>query len=384
MAVFIVRDSDQPVRWHPASSILRERSMTDDRILVYRLGSLGDTIVALPALRLVAQAFPNSRRYFLTNAPVANRAPAPESVLAGTGLIDEYIQYPIGTRNPRTLFSLCKQLRSLKLSAVVYLVGARGRASALRDWAFFRSCGIPRVIGLPLRLAEQRPQRYVGGVFEYEGHRLARLLADLGDARLEDPASFDLGISTAEFASAANALSTAHLPKPRVAVSIGAKADVKNWGDGNWTHLLARASERHPGLALAMVGSADERARAERLLSAWKGPSADFCGALGVRESAALLAQTDLFVGHDSGPMHLAAAMQVPCVAIFSSRNLPGHWYPYGEDHRVLYRKIECQGCGLDVCVERKKACIASITVPEVLAAIDDVLSVRPPWSAMD
>lgn len=357
--------------------------MTGRPILIYRLGSLGDTIVAVPALRLVARAFPNSKRYLLTNFPVADKAPSAASVLTGTGLIDDYIEYPVGTRNAKLLWALQKQLRALHLNAVVYLAGARGRATVIRDWAFFRSCGVRRVIGLPLRLTEQHPEELANGLFEYEGHRLARLLADLGDAQLDDPDSFDLCLTSEERMVATRTLLNAGLARPLLAVSVGAKADVKDWGDGKWSEFLARASVIHPGWALAMIGSADERPRSEHLLAHWKGPSANFCGLLGVRESAALLQQTDLFVGHDSGPMHLAAAMRAPCVAIFSSQNLPGHWYPHGQVHHVLYRPIDCQGCGLTKCVERQKACIASITVADVLEAVDATLSANsmPPFN---
>ena len=78
--------------------------------------------------------------------------------------------------------------------------------------------------------------------------------------------------------------------------------------------------------------------------------------------------------GHDSGPTHLAAAVDTPCVAIFSSRNYLGEWFPQGTGHRVLYHPIECQGCKLDVCIERQKACINSITVDEVFAAVHESL----------
>jgi len=50
-----------------------------------------------------------------------------------------------------------------------------------------------------------------------------------------------------------------------------------------------------------------------------------------------VLRLVDVFLCHDSGPMHLAAAVGTPCVAVFSRHNPPGRWFPYGPDHTVLY-----------------------------------------------
>jgi len=71
-----------------------------------------------------------------------------------------------------------------------------------------------------------------------------------------------------------------------------------------------------------MLGAADEQVRTELLLANWPGPKLNLCGQLSVRQSAAVLTHARVYLGHDSGPMHLAAAVGIPCVAVFSSRNL--------------------------------------------------------------
>src|SRR5947208_3346292 len=76
------------------------RPMKIERVLVYRLGSLGDFVVALPALRVVAAAFPGARRMLLTNFPIDPRAPSPREVLEGTQLVDDYVEYPARLRDP--------------------------------------------------------------------------------------------------------------------------------------------------------------------------------------------------------------------------------------------------------------------------------------------
>jgi ADP-heptose:LPS heptosyltransferase len=72
--------------------------------------------------------------------------------------------------------------------------------------------------------------------------------------------------------------------------------------------------------------------------------------------------------------MHLAAAVQTPCVAIFAARNKPRVWFPYGEQHRVIYHQTECWGCGLETCIVEKKRCLTSIAVEEVLGEVRAVL----------
>jgi ADP-heptose:LPS heptosyltransferase len=74
--------------------------------------------------------------------------------------------------------------------------------------------------------------------------------------------------------------------------------------------------------------------------------------------SAAILEQCRFFVGHDSGPMHLASCVGIPCVAIFAARSKPRQWFPRGNKNRILYHHTDCAGCGLDVCIDQKKKCI--------------------------
>ncbi len=101
----------------------------------------------------------------------------------------------------------------------------------------------------------------------------------------------------------------------------------------------------------------------------------NLCGRLTPRESAAAFRRAQIFIGHDSGPMHLAATVQTPCVAIFAARNKPRVWFPYGNHHRVVYHKTECAGCGLETCIVEKKRCLTSITVDEVVEQVRAILS---------
>ena len=353
------------------------------RVLIYRLGSLGDTVVALPALHLIERAFPQAERRMLTNFPVSVKAPAAAAVLDDNGLVQGYFRYAVGTRSKRALLKLWWSIFSWRPQVLVYLGAARGVESAHRDAKFFRVCGISRQIGVPVTEEMQRnlPQG-PEGTLEPESERLVRNLAELGDAQIDTREAWELRLTEAEHARAAAALAAAG-GRPVLAVSVGTKVQSKDWGRENWRALLCALGEAHAGFALALMGTPEESEASEFAAAGWReraGPDAvvmNLCGQLAPRESAACFALSRLFVGHDSGPMHLAATVGTPCVAIFAARNIPRVWFPHGERHRVVYHAVDCMGCGLETCVIERKKCLTSITVDEVAAEVGAALAER-------
>jgi heptosyltransferase III len=364
------------------------------RVLIYRLGSLGDTVVALPAFHLVARAFPEAERRLLTNFPVQAKAPPAAAILEGTGTVQGYFRYFAGTRSLPGLTRLWWEIVRWRPEVLVYLGPARGIESARRDARFFTMCGIGRLVGVPLTEDMQanrleREEVATGGAtqdmgyetLEYEARRLARNLAELGDARVDDPASWALELSEAERAKAEAALAAAG-GRAVIALSIGTKAQANEWARESWRELLGRLAELYPGRALAVTGAAGDREPSEFVAEQWRrradaglcGPALNLCGELTPRESAAVFARAQVYLGHDSGPMHLAAAVGTPCVAIFSARGRPRRWFPFGAGHRVLYHRVDCWGCGLDTCIVERKKCILSISVEEVVGEVRAVL----------
>jgi len=348
---------------------------TVDKVLIYRLGSIGDTVVALPAIRLVARSFPEAERRVLTNFSTEPKAAPFESVLEGTGLVHGYMRYPLGERNIRTLYKLRSEIRNWQPDLLVYLAAPRGRMKAVRDLLFFRSCGIGKMIGIPLRHDSQGPRQLDGArLYESEASRLARGIRSIGDARLQDPASWDLALTSEECRKAENIFANWIGRGRFIAASIGTKADTKDWGVENWRSLFSSVSQSHPRFGLVMIGAANERAASDIAADAWSGPTLNLCGNLTPRESAAVIKRSVMFVGHDSGPMHLAAAVGIPCVAVFSARNKPGEWFPFGANNRIIYHQSDCFGCELVRCEVHHKKCIRSITVDEVRAAVAHTL----------
>ncbi len=353
--------------------------------MIYRLGSLGDTVVALPALHLIARAFPDADRRLLTGFPVSVKAPPAAAVMGTSGLVQGYFRYTVGTRNALALIGLWWQLATWRPQVLVYLGAARGVESAARDRKFFQVCGIQRQIGVPLTAEMQAnlPQPEHGGALEPEFERLVRNLAELGDARIDSEESWDLRLTQQEHARAAAALAPGG-DRPVLAVSIGTKVQSKDWGRENWRSLLRVLGEAHPDFVLALMGASEESEASEFAAQGWMagtggaGQVINLCGKLAPRESAACFARSKVFLGHDSGPMHLAAAVGTPCVAIFSARNIPRVWYPHGRQHRVIYHAVECMGCGLETCIVERKRCLTSVSVAEVAGEVKAILAGKP------
>jgi heptosyltransferase-3 len=348
------------------------------RVLIYRLGSLGDTVVALPAYHLIARAFPNAERRLLTNFPVDVKAPPAAAILENTDLVHGYFRYAAKTRNPRELLALWWQLLRWRPEILVYMGPARGVETARRDSNFFRLCGISRIIGVPLTEDMQQSRwQESEQALEPEASRLVRNLAQLGDTDLDAPESWSLHLSQAEQTRAREILKPAK-DHPILAVSVGTKVQSKDWGRDSWRALLRRLAVLYSNHALALCGAGEESEASEFAANGWRensqSPVINLCGLLTPRESAAAISRARLFIGHDSGPMHLAAAVQTPCVAIFAARNKPRVWFPYGKQHRVLYHQTDCWGCGLETCIVEKKKCLISITVDEVVTEVRALL----------
>jgi ADP-heptose:LPS heptosyltransferase len=318
-----------------------------ENILIYRLGSLGDTVVALPCFHQIDRHFPHARKVLLTNIPVSAVA-APLGAILGQGFVDELIGYPVGARSLSRLWSLSRQLRALRATTLVYLSPARGRAAAMRDWAFFKLCGFRTIIGLPLTRDLQFTRvDPVTGELERECSRLARTLAALGPIDLSDLGVWDLRLTQQELAAGRHMVK--EFETEFIAINMGGKWIRNDWGAVRWRRLLDVLSSSHSGYGLLFVGSAEDSDRARDVSAQWPNRVIDACGHLSPRECAAALAEASLFMGHDSGPLHLAAAAGVTCIGLYSELNKPKKWHPYGEQHRLIHSMEGIDAITVDV-----------------------------------
>ncbi len=352
-------------------------SAATERILIFRPGSLGDTVVSLPIFHLLARRFPAADKRVLCYRPMGSVYASLKSVLDGTNLVQGYFEADFHRvrHELRAQLELRRQLRSWKPDLLIYMTMPRSLPRLLAEVMFFKSCGIWRIVGAPWARS-QREYRWIPQkrTFEHEAERIARSIGELGDPRLEEPESWNLGLTPIERGRADAVVRESIGDRDFLVFATGTAMEVKDWGEDNWLKFTERLGGVAASYGLALVGAEADRARSEAIARVWPGPSLNLCGKFTPRENAALMELATLFVGHDSGPMHLAAAIGLPCVAIFSAHNKPGPWFPFGEGHRVIYHKVECYDCGLEKCERYAKKCIASIAVDEVLEAATELL----------
>jgi heptosyltransferase III len=249
-----------------------------------------------------------------------------------------------------------------------------------RDAAFFYLAGIRERVGFSTMDGKLRHN--VDGSAEHEAVRLLRRIPCSGPSAtsldLTNPSSYRFDLTEADGQWAKQSLTDAGISADFIAVSLGTKVPAKDWEEANWCDLIKQLGRPYASMALVFIGAADERERSQRCGEGWPSKILNLCGVCTPRQSAAVLARARLFIGHDSGPMHLAAAVGTPCVAIFAARNPPGQWFPLGIGHHVIYHQTDCYGCELTVCTKHRKKCILSITVDEVIAAVKERLDSPP------
>ncbi len=360
---------------------------TYQRILAIKLADLGDVLNVTPALRGLRWGNPAAQIDVLVNPHTA-------ALLEGSTLIDEVLSFPktsfegLAVLRPAAWRPLARQMRWLrarKYDAVVnfhHLTTPLGRA---KQRALIAATGAPVTTGLdnghggwlthPVTDEGFGARREV----EYWLALAGRLGASCPDT------SLDLPVGAADHQRAQAVLAQAGLGDRRFAVlhpGSGGFAPARRWDPPKFA-ALAAALRRLFDLPVALVGTASDDIGA--VLAAATSPLVDLSGRLSLKELGAVLARSALFVGADSGVMHMAAAMRTPVVAIFGPSNHLA-WAPWtpGSPSEVVRLGISCSPCayvghhvGLrQGCPER--TCLADLDVDRVLAAAARLLGSEP------
>jgi len=353
-------------------------------ILVYRIGSLGDTLMILPALWTLKAAHPGARFVLLSNRPAGKSAVQAKALFDGSRLFDDYISYPVGRdwrsrlSEPLRFLGLWRRLRARRFDAVAYFAPSERRPGQVRrDRVFFALAGIGRFwAGSGFLPRAVRPS---SGPMPRRVHEADQILGRLANDGFEVPPpaqrSFDLRTGETEAAKLRAWLAGLERDGGRrwIGVGPGSLQPAKVWPEDRFLRVVS-AAIRDWDLWPVVFGGRDEQALGERLVGAW-GRGYNACGALGVREASEALSRCVAFLGNDTGTLHLAAARRVPCLGVYSAHAAPGQWEPWGSGHRVLRRAIDCEGCGLKVCVERRMECMLTIRETEVADALGTLLS---------
>jgi len=161
---------------------------------------------------------------------------------------------------------------------------------------------------------------------------------------------------------------------PRVVMHVGAGTPAKAWPARHWEELIGRLIVAE-GARVILCGGRADCATAERILGrrGWPGV-ADWTGRLTIDELGALIEQSDVLVGADSGPAHLAAAVDTPVVVLFSGTNHAEQWQPCGRVVRVLRRPVDCSPCHRHRCPVRGHPCMTELAPVRVAAEVTSVI----------
>ncbi len=167
---------------------------------------------------------------------------------------------------------------------------------------------------------------------------------------------------------------------PYVVVAFQSVAESRRWGSTNYTELVRRLRKFHSLQTVLVGGDSDQRAGDQIVQDASVG-AINLAGKTTLRETSAIMAGAKLFVGNDSGPAHLAAAVGTPIV-VLSGADDPKETSPIAKKKKLVYlAELECISCVKNKCPLKGEAfmrCMTDITVDMVEGEIIRLLTERP------
>ena len=148
----------------------------------------------------------------------------------------------------------------------------------------------------------------------------------------------------------------------------------KCWTPEKMTELIMSLQAQGHHIVITAAPSSEEMDMVKTILSGLTQPVTDLSGKLSLKQLAALTARARCFIGVDSAPMHIAAAMQTPVVVLFGPSG-EQEWGPWMTPQRVITSSHSCRPCGNDGCGGSKVSeCLTTLPVPRVLHAVEDLL----------
>ncbi|CAN5677534.1 N/A [soil metagenome] len=348
----------------------RVEKLHQQKILVYLFGSLGDTIVAIPALRAVRRHFRGAEIVLLQNVQSGNVVKASEVI--PSELIDRHLDYTSEARSSGKIqgfLNLWRRIRNEKFDGVVYLViSERPSRSVRRDKLFFRLSGIRNLFGFHAFSKEELYPSDADGHPSLTGHEAVRKLNRLELDGIKGVPEKDLRQPLLTFSHKDLEPIVTWLagerakPEARlVAIAPGCKTRANDWPLIRFIEIGRRLISEE-NCEIVIVGGKAEFDLGQEMIAAWK-TGVNAAGKFTVPESGALLSMCDFYVGLDTGTTHLAAAVGTPCFALYGERNNPGQWFPLGASHSVVFHPVKCAGCRLPECPLTDHPCMNGISV---------------------
>ena len=334
------------------------------KILLVRLRSIGDTVLATPSAFALKRFLPHAEVDILVEdwvAPLLNNHPH----------IDNVMVLERGGVMARA--RVARELRSANYDVVYNLHG--GTTATFLT----RATGAPHRVGFKTyQYAQLHTHQAPSPLLlwgQQKAHSVEQQLALLGwtGVPVTDRPPTSLGVDPEAAAAINQRLATAGLHDRKIALIHPAAAfATKQWPVENFARIAEFIAER--GFAPVAITAPHESAVLENLLKELSVAILSF-NDLSLPEVTALAARSQLFVGNDSGIAHIAAAVGTPSVVIFGSSNI-AHWRPWNRvAAEVVFEEMPCQPCHGYFCEKfAQPECILRVPVPRVVAAVERVL----------
>ena len=334
------------------------------KVLLIRLRSIGDTVLATPSAFVLKRFLPDLQVDMLVEdwvAPLLDPHPHIDNVLAleRGGLMSRA--------------RAARELRSEKYDVVYNLHG--GTTATFLT----RATGARHRVGFKTYQYAQLHNHLVPSSLllwgQQKTHSVEQQLALLGwtGVPVTDRPRTQLGVSPEAAETINRRLASVGLTDRKIALIHPAAAfATKQWATENFARVVEYVAER--GFAPVAIAAHHEQAVLENLVAESSVHIETFD--LSLPEVTALAARSQLFIGNDSGIAHIAAAVGTRCVVVFGSSNI-AHWRPWNSaPAEIVFEQMPCQPCHGYFCEKfAQPECILRVPVARVTAAIDRVLS---------
>jgi lipopolysaccharide heptosyltransferase II len=337
------------------------------RVLVVRLRSIGDTVLATPSLISLRRFLPEARIDILLEDWVA-------PVLEGFEAVDNIIT--VSHKDTKARFRSALKLRGNKYDVAFNLHGGTTatffvRASGARHRVGYRNYSYNF---LYTHLAESSSAFWQ----QEKTHSAEQQLALLGSVGVpvSDRPKSRLNVQKTTLDLIAERLNKSEIRNPKSKIALlhpVAAFATKQWATENFAKTAEFLGEK--GFHVVAVATAKEKDVLVKLKNLSKTPVLTFDD-LTLAQITALSSKAEIFVGNDSGIAHIAAAVQTPSVVIFGSSNVH-HWHPWTDaKYEIVRQEMPCAPCAGYFCREfETPRCIEQVAVDQVYRAIDKVLA---------
>ena len=341
-------------------------------ILLLRLDRIGDFMLGVPAFRALRKAYPDDRITVVVPSDVAELAKA-------CPYFDEVYLYDAMWLLPghspldrwKSAWKLIKFLRSKKADMVLDF-----RYQSRLDPLVTGLSGGSKRVGFDLGWVSQCLTQKVSKPAP-ELHQVDRnlhLLQAIGITA--SSRQLEMWFDEHDRKTAENHLPTQELlpGMPRLAVHIGAATPSKRWRGESFEVLIHELHALTQAYILVLGGEKDLDF-AHEVLDGLECPVINLVGKLSLRQMAAVLKHCQVFIGCDSGATHVAAAVGVPVVSLFSAANEVEVWKPWAQKVKVLTKHPACSPCHSFECTRTDGYfCMAEIKVEDVVAEVKTFL----------